>query len=179
MSDFPNLITPGGNRGLLSPAGNTPLGRYMNLSGAGYSVTATTWTANRAVYQPILIEAPIALTMIAVRVQTQAGNYDSGIYNMENTRLVSLGSTAVPAAGWAQMNIVDTALVPGWYKLAFACDSSTAAFKGTAIAAGIMRVCGVQEQTSGAYALPATATPIAYATAVAPQIVLGFRSVGP
>lgn len=176
MSDFPRLFSPALNRGILSPAGDTPLGDYMNDSGVGYSVTATTWTANRAVYQPIHVEFPCIVTQLAVRVQTQAGNLDGGIYTWDNKKIVSLGSTGVAAAGVQLLNIADTTLTPGWYRLAFGCDSGTAAFKGTAIAAGIMRACGVQEQTASAFALPDPLTPINYATAVAPLIVAAIKA---
>lgn len=176
MGIFGATFSPTLNRNILSPAGDTPLGNYMMASSVGYSVTATAWTANRAVYQPIHVEFPCTVTQLAVRVQTQNGNLDGGIYTMNDKRVVSLGSTAVGAAGVQLLNIADTYLTPGWYKLAFASDSATAVFKGTAIAAGIMRACGVQEQTSGAFALPDPITPIAYATAVAPQIVAVIKA---
>ena len=175
MSDFPDRYTPGLNRGLLVPYGDTPLGELFNAFGQGYSVTATTWTANRAVFQPIHVEVPCTVTQIAVRVQTTGGNLDVGIYNWNDTLLVSLGSTAVAAAGIQTCNITDTYLAPGWYKLAFSCNSSTPAFKSSSTAVAGMRVCGVQEQAS-AFALPSPATPIAYATALAPMIVATVRT---
>lgn len=176
MSDFPAQYTPGLNRGVLSPYGDTPVADYMQLSTLGYGLTIGTWVLNRAVYQPVKVEAPCTITQMAIVVVTQDGNVDAGLYTWDNTKIVSTGSTACGAAGVQLLNIADTYLVPGWYKMAFASDSNAVAcFELNAMIVMPMRVCGVQEEAS-AFPLPATATPAAYTTQSMPQICAAYRT---
>lgn len=178
MGDFPSVPQSGSSRGMLTPHGLTPFGDYCDIAGAGYANTAAVWTANRAVYQPCYVAEPITVYQMAVTVTTQNGNLDVGIYDMESLkRLVSKGSTAVAAAGVQAIDITDTDLVPGWYYLGFCCDSSTAVFRNSAVAAGICRVCGFQQQSVGAVTLPDPMVPAAYATAVAPLICASYSTV--
>lgn len=178
MGDFSALPAVGSNRGILSPAGATPFGDFCDLTAQGYANTAAVWTANRAVYQPVLVEVPCTVFQIQVTVSTQAGNLDVGIYQMESLkRIVSKGSTAVAAAGFQALDITDTYLVPGWYFLAFCCDSSTAVFRNSGVAAAAARACGFAEQAVGAVTLPDPAVPAAYATACAPQIIASYSTI--
>lgn len=178
MGDFPALPQVGGNRGFLSPAGATPFGDFCDLTAQGYANTAAVWTANRAVYQPVQVEEPCTVFQMMVTVSTQAGNLDVGIYDMESLkRLVSAGSTAVAAAGFQTIDIADTYLTPGWYFLALCCDSSTAVFRNSGVAAAAARACGFAQQAVGAVTLPDPAVPATYATALAPQIVASYSTV--
>lgn len=176
MADFSNYLGRQGSRGLLHPAGSTPLGNLLTLSALGFSITASVWTANRAVYLPVVCEEPVTVTDMAVTVVTQAGNLDVGIYDWLGNRLVSSGSTGVAAAGVQVIGIADTLLSPGWYYLALCCDSSTAIFRSTTLGTGLARICGLQQQSVGAVTLPNPATFATYATAVAPLVVASYNA---
>lgn len=177
MPDFSALTDIGLNRGILSPA--DPIMPFCDIAlmgRVGYVNSTTTWTQNRAVYSPVIVQRPITVTHILIQVVTQNGNVDVGIYDWGGTRLVSSGSTACAAAGLQSLDITDTLLKPGRYYLAFASDSNAVAvFQHSTIGVPIMRVCGFQQQSS-AFVLPATATFANYATAVAPFIVATYRT---
>lgn len=178
MTDWSTFMGRQGTRGILAPGGSTPLGTMLTLSALGFSVTTGAWTANRAVYMPVVVEEGVTVTDMAINVVTQAGNVNLGIYTFDNDLVVSTGATAVGAAGIQIITITDTLLTPGWYKIAFACDSGTAVFRNSTLAAGNARACGVQEQTglSAGPALPNPAVPIAYATAVMPLVVASYSA---
>lgn len=176
MGAFPNNTVADGDFGILSPiAQNTPLGDMIAISENDCSNTATTWTANRAVYLPIAVTRPVTVIDMHIVVSTQNGNVDAGIYNWAGTRLVSNGGVACGAAGVQTITIADTALSPGWYFMAFASSSSTAVFKGNNLATVAARVSGAQQQSS-AYPLPSTATFAAYSVGIYPQLVGSLRS---
>lgn len=176
MSDLATNWVTQGRRGVITPFINTPLGDYGNLTNTSTAQTATTWTANRCVYQPICVPRPVTVTNALISVVTQNGNVDVGIYTWAGALIVSNGGVAVGAAGAQQVDFADTALAPGWYRLAFACSSSTAVFRCHNPQAGAMRSLGLQQQAS-AYPLPSpTATFAAYATALAPQVALAYST---
>lgn len=175
MSDFPTSLNTQGKRGIITPFINTPLGDYGFLTNTATAQTATTWTANRCVYQPICIQRPVTVTNALISVVTQNGNLDVGIYTWAGVRIVANGGVAVGAAGTQQVDFADTALTPGWYQLAFACSSSTAVFRCHNPQAGGMRSLGLRQQAT-AYPVPATATFANYATALAPQIALAYST---
>lgn len=177
MGDFPNLTSGQGSRGVLSPAGATPLGNMMSMAGLGFSITTSTWTQNRAVYMPVLVEEQVTVTDMAIYVVTQNGNVDTGIYDFSGNLLVRNGGVACAAAGVQVVSITDTPLSPGWYYIAFSSDSaSVAVFRSSTIAAANARVCGVREQAS-AYPLPTpSATFAAYATAVMPLVIGSYSA---
>ena len=177
MADFP-----------LGLAGNAPTDNGISVLdprqpcgyiGANLQGASAVWpTANTAIYIPIEIAVFTTITAILVQVGTQAGNLDVGIYDETGTRLVSLGSTAVAAAGVQNCNIADTALAPGVYFVAMNCDSATAAFIRCSITADLGRSVGCQQQAVGAIALPATATFAAYTLTYLPCISLVTQSGG-
>ena len=176
MGDFPNKIVKGGNYGLLSPFSNTPLADGMAIANAATTNTATTWTANRAIYLPICVNRPITVLDFQIIVTTQNGNVDAGIYNWNGTKIVSNGGVACGAAGLQTIAVADTLLNPGWYHIAFASSSSTAVFRASNASTVLVRACGGQQESS-AYPLPSTATFAAYATGIFPMIVASFKSV--
>lgn len=175
MSDFPDPYQRAGIGGVLSAGGVTPFADFCDLTSQGYANTATVWAANRAVFQPVVLSEMAIVTQIAIRVQTQAGNYDVGIYDMNNNRLVSLGTTATPAAGVVIANIADTTLPSGWYKLALASDSATAVFRSSTLTAPNARSQGVEEMAAG-FPLPNPATPVGATVANTPAIVGTYRT---
>src|SRR5215471_7342956 len=128
------------------------------------SCTSAVWsTANTAVYSPITVQAPFLAQKIGISVGTQSGNLDVGLYTEQGVRLVSMGSTAVGAAGMQVLDIADTWLNAGSYFLAMNCDNVTAAFLQQT-QQPLFRVCGILQQAVGAVALPATATFANYAS---------------
>lgn len=158
MSEFPaNILrreTHISSFGLNCLVGQTAISSALVSMGTG------TWpAANRALYIPVEIDFPCTAVKMAYQVTTQSGNYDIGIYSETGSRLVSTGSTAVPAAGLAVADITDTPLNPGTYFLALNIDNTTAAVQRlNNPLAGTLQVCGVQQQAVGAITLPSTAT---------------------
>lgn len=121
--------------------------------------SANAWpAANRALYYPFAVEAPVTAYQMAFQVTTQSGNCDVGLYTEQGVRLVSAGSTAVGAAGFQSIDITDTALLPGNYYMAMCVDNTTAAFTSLTTAALWLQVVGVQQQAVGAVTLPDPAT---------------------
>ena len=86
---------------------------------------------NRSAFMPVFVPRIITVETIKIRVATQAGNIDLGIYDADGKRVVSTGSIAVPAAGFAFVRIARTALFPGLHYFALASDNTTAAFYKT------------------------------------------------
>lgn len=143
------------------------------VSGSNANAGGTWPSANRAIYQPFIVEKTMIVTHIGFEVVTQAGNYDVGIYDEQLTRLVSLGSTSVPAAGPAKANISDTTLTPGLYYAAMNCSSATASIvRASAITAIWLQVMGVRQQAVGAVTLPNPMVPANPASAYVPNMVL-------
>lgn len=177
MGDFPALIQRDPRRGILSPyAPGTPMGDMLALANLATSVTATTWTANRAVYLPIVVNRPVTVTNGLVWIQTTGGNLDMGIYTWNGVQIIANGGVAAAASTTnQQVDFADTDLPPGWYFLGFSSNSSVAAFRTHALAVQAGRVCALQQQASG-YPLPGTATFAAYATAVCPQVALAYTT---
>lgn len=116
-------------------------------------------TANRALYYPFWVEEACLAQKMGVWVTTQSGNLDVGIYDEKGTRLVSMGSTAVGAAGLQVLDIADTWLAPGTYFAAMCVDTTAAFFERTgSVSTNGLRMCGVRQQDVGAVTLPSPAT---------------------
>lgn len=132
------------------------------------------WPANnRAIYVPFVVTQPVTAFQMAFEVTTQSGNYDIGLYDQYGARLVSLTSTAVPAAGIAKANIADTALNPGTYFMALLLSTTAAAVWRTNIGTtGSWTVAGVVDSDEGSTALPATATFTTIGAAYVPVIAV-------
>jgi hypothetical protein len=174
MPDFPGGEALG--RTIASSTGLSTLAGQASISAASAASTAAVWpAANRAIYIPFEIDYPATAFQMAFVVGTQSGNYDAGIYSETGTRLVSLGSTAVPIAGIATANFADTALLPGTYFMALNIDNTTAAVARTGgLPIDTLRTCGVQQQAVGAVALPVTATFANPASAYMPQLLVAL-----
>jgi len=184
MSDWPAgsfSVLPSGliNSGSLA----TDLGmgiRYWSTStNATWSGGALWPAANRAYYLSFRVEVPVTAYRMAFEVTAQAGNYDIGIYDILGNRLVSKGSTAVPAAGLASVDITDTVLTPGHYFMALCLSDATTAAVSRITVPDIqtLRVCGVQTQDVGAVTLPDPATFANPAAAYVPLIAVVLQTV--
>ena len=144
----------------------------------GLSVGAGTWpSANRAIYTPITIEAPVTAYHMGFEVVTQSGNVDVGLYDLNGVLLISSGTTAVGATGFQGINITDTPLNPGIYFMAMAVDNTTASLRryATAITLGSLSVQGIQDEDT-AFVLPATATMSAMGAQYIPMLYVSLAS---
>lgn len=156
MPDFPILrnVDPI----VISTASPQSLGEAWNSM--GLTTASLAWsTANKAIYVPVSIHAPVTIVkMFVLNGATASGNIDVGIYDRGGARLVSSGSTAQSGTSAIQeFNITDTLLQAGLYYLACAMDNNTGTLEMWTMSLAISKSLGIAEQTS-AFALPATAT---------------------
>jgi hypothetical protein len=165
MNDFPTvLVDP--NFGKVSLTDKSCVVGQAALA-CNVVATAAVWPSiNEAFYMPFQIEVPLIVKKAAVRVSVQSGNLDMGIYAENGKALVTKGSTAVGAAGLQTIDFTTAIslgaasplLMPGTYYFAMNCDNVTASFFRLGMSVALNRVCGIQKQSVGAIALPATAT---------------------
>ena len=122
---------------------------------------AQAWpTANKAYYFPVLVRRATRTFQLLSSVggTGSTGNYDLGVYNSQGRKLVSKGSTAVPAAFNLFTLTFASVLLPGVYYIAFVVSSTTPTWMGrVGIPPSVAAFCGVKAQTS-ALPLPDTAT---------------------
>lgn len=123
----------------------------------------TVWpAANLALYCPVVIEETCLIRkawfIIGFVIN---GNLDLGLYSEEGTRLLSSGSTAMPAGSGVMkfFDVTDQTIPAGRYYMAMASDSNTAQFGvcGIANIPILGPMMGWARETS-AFPLPATAT---------------------
>jgi hypothetical protein len=180
MPDFPGIshVFPAGSLstgGDESPCLDACIGMGAHVAGA-----AAWGVANRAIYAPVILQvAPVTVYKMAFLVGAQAGNYDIGIYDQQGKRLVSTGSTVVPAAGIAIVDITDTTLAtPGIYYLALVCSTvTTLTIYRSAPGDVALRLTGMKTQDIGATTLPDPWTAVTTnATNQLPAITAAFRT---
>jgi hypothetical protein len=141
--------------------------------------TSGAWpSANRAYYIPFgLTKSITAKLMFVYNGATASGNFDIGIYDQAGRRLVSSGSTAQAGTNALQtVDITDTWIGPGLFYLALALDNTTGTVQRTSASLARQRLTGCFQQAT-AFALPATATFAAVATANIPVFGLCTRTV--
>jgi hypothetical protein len=156
-----------------------PMSRDSVAIGISTSPASTAWpTANTAVYIPFRVFAPFLVAQIAwANGSAVSGNIDAGIYDAVGTRLVSAGSTVQSGAAAVQtVDITDTWIGPGLFYLALALDNTTGTVQRTSASLARQRLTGCFQQAT-AFALPATATFAAVATANIPVFGLCTRTV--
>lgn len=147
--------------------------------GTSTIATGTAWIANLAVYVPFLISQPVTVMewFHLNGTLTTAYNIDYGIYNLDFTKIQSLGSTAGVTTASAFVSTTtwtDLDLQPGSYYMAFASDS-TRNFTTSSDVAGLYETMGIMEQTT-AFALPSPAVPVQYTRAFLPQFGFNARA---
>lgn len=135
-----------------------------------------TWpAANDAIFVPFELDQQQTLNKIHLRVITQAGNLDVGIYpSTGGAKIITQGATAVAAAGLQTIDISNTVLAKGRYLFAMSCDTSTVAFQmveHTGVNPAGLDQLGFTKQAT-AYPLPASATLAAPTAGRAPYAVL-------
>lgn len=133
----------------------------------------TTWIANLVQYIPISLPFPYPLKRFfwlngSVNTTT---NVDCGIYTVGGAKLASTGSTVMgTVSAWQYAAPTTTMiLVPGMYYLAWTCDNTTTRANCVASTAVQGELTGLLQETTGAFGLPATMTPVAWAQAFGTQ----------
>lgn len=185
MSDFPSILSHPNHVSVGSADQTTLLGQFA--IGANGTSTGSVWpTANTAIYVPFMVEVPFKASSVGIRITTQSGNLDVGVYDEGGTCLVSKGSTAVGVAG---LQVIDLSasishgnasplLAPGTYYFAMNVDNTTASVHRPAnITTVILRSCGIRTQAVGAVALPTTATFAVAAVNFAPIFILSGTAI--
>lgn len=171
MSDWQSNAFAG-HSGVITTAGPESQTGQMFMTSAVTTSTAAWPAANRALYCPIVVQQTVTVYQMSFVTGASAGNYDIGIYEIGGARIVSTGSTAVPAAGLALADITNTTLTPGVYFLALVCSTITTLTvnRYTGMGAEVWRACGLQQENLGATTLPSTATFASPATDYVPYI---------
>lgn len=143
-------------------------------AGPNYLNVAIWPTANLAKFVPVIVPVTVTVKKMVFWVGTSSGNYDIGIYDEHANRLVSLGSTAMPAAGIVVTDITDTTIGPGVYFLALVVSNTTATVGRIQPTSGrLTQACGVMQQATAlplpdpaVFATPGAYTPFIHALAV-------------
>lgn len=137
------------------------------------------WGSTRIIYMPFRLTERQTIKQIAyLKGATIAGNVDLGIYDINNTRIVSSGSTAMSAgANVAQViDITDTTIGPGVFMMAIVLDDAT----GTVIrmSPGYVNAQALGSRFEfGVYPLPVTASPARTTSGVLPVMALLTKTV--
>lgn len=143
--------------------------------------TATAWVAGLAVYVPFTLTTAVTVQewFLSNGSGTTAHNVDFGIYNMDFTKVQSLGSTAGATTASVIINTTtwtDLVLNPGSYYMAYV-DDSTRNISTSTDALGLYGASGVLEQTALGSTLPNPMVPVAYTRAFLPHFGMNLYSV--
>jgi hypothetical protein len=152
-----------------------------SLSGLPSSLsapTSATWpAANRALFAPFTLSGWFSVRRLWwANGGTASGNLDCGIYTENGVRLASTGSTVQAGTNVIQSVVVSVDLPPGSYYLALAASATTVTVLRQTGTTDYMSSMG-WAQMATAFALPATATLAALATAYAPYFGMTSASV--
>lgn len=116
---------------------------------------------------PFTVPYVTTVNRIGFHVSVSSGNIDAGIYLRDGTagapltRVVSLGSTACPAAaGPVDVTIATTVLTPGDYWALVACDNGVAQFGYTSQLYGSPSL-NTRVDVTASFPLPATIAGVA------------------
>jgi len=154
-----------------------PLDLWVGAPNPGVGTTSGTLAANAAYLICFQVFRAVTVSNTIIKVATQSGNIDVGIYSSDGTtatRLGSTGSIACPAVSVRSVNALTAGvdLVPGTrYFAAFAADNATASL---GIVTGLTPM--VNPATYGgsiatSFPLPATITQASLATGSRPIIL--------
>jgi hypothetical protein len=131
--------------------------------------SARTWVANLVQYNPVWVneDFPVERVYWVNGSTVTSTNVDFGIYTVDGTRIYNTGSTAMSGSSTRQYVTPSTLLTlsPGLYYFAWTCDNTTNrahAQGGNALSGALY---GLLEETTGAFGLPATMTPVTFARA--------------
>ncbi len=160
MTDFPQQLIQPAAGAVHTSSAQCLVSDAIQILAGGFSAAGATSTANRGFYIPFMVETPVTAYQMSFEVGAQAGNYDVGLYDEIGNRLTSVGSTVVPAAGLALVNITDTLLTPGVYYMAIVLSTATTLTvnRYNSAAALLISTLGARTQDIGATTLPDPAT---------------------
>lgn len=155
-----------------------------SLAGAVQASEASaTWSTTKfAMYCPIMAQAPMSITaFFVVNGASTSGNFEIGLYAADGTKLSSTGSTAQSGTNTYQsVSVTPFNIGAGLYFLAVTFDNTTATVRSEAVGAQLLRSLGFLEQDlSGSWALPATATFAAASMSVVPLAGMTGTIIGP
>jgi len=148
-----------------------PLCDWVLVPNAGVGNAA--WpTANKVIYVPFFISKPVTLVKATwCNGATVSGNLDIGLYDEFGHRLINSGSTAQSGVNVLQTwDMTDTLFNPGRYYSAMTFDNATGIVRRANPLAIWLNANGVQEEVTGSFGLPATATFANPSSAYAPDI---------
>lgn len=140
-------------------------------------VASQAWPlANMAIYVPIEILYPVTVTRLLVNNGTTvAGNIDVGIFDVNGSRMVSMGSVIQSGTSASQLfDIPDTTLLPGMYYMGLALSNVTGTISGFGGVFVDMAPMGFGQQAS-AFPLPATISPTTFSGTFAPIITMAIQ----
>lgn len=140
------------------------------------SVASRTWVANLVQYVPFYLTTPYSVQrFLWMNGATASSNVDVGIYSAGGTLLASTGSTAQSGAStpqYATPSGGSFVLSPGSYYFAYTCNGTTnRAYTATQATVNVSVWCGLLEETTGGFGLPATMTPVRYTRAFGAQLM--------
>lgn len=167
---------------VVGPGSDCSIGTVL-AAGAAAAPVSTSGMAvnNNALYIPfVLLQAKTARKMSIRNGATITSNVDVGIYNSAFTRLVSIGGVAQAGASAQQVfDIADTVLQPGLYYIGISMSSTTGLLTTWVNPGSSVLVNAGCFQESGAYPLPATATPASVNNTVnnVPVVIIHFTTV--
>lgn len=141
--------------------------------------TSAAWpTANLAILQPFYLGEAKTLDKIHVpNGGTVSGNLDVGIYDASGTKIVTKGSTAQSGTNTGQViDVANTALsAKTLYYAALVLDNTTGTIFRISQAAALLAAMGAK-QVASSFALPASLTYAALASAYLPMLTLEFTA---
>lgn len=165
---------------------------YQSLATSMFTMTATApvanaWpTANTVIFVPFTIPEAMTVTKMFCGIANAAGNIDLGIYNENQTLVISIGTTIASGSNTLQvLDITDTTLARGRYYMAMVADTvvTLTIISSVLLAAGICQSMGLLQQASVTLPLSTNANPAVFAKytqAYVPYFgVQGYRTIGP
>ena len=142
-----------------------------------YSVGSLTWAlADRAIYVPVRISAPIVVKKLGIMNGADVGaTLDLGIYDAAGTKLVSTGAQSQGSGSTMVIfDVTDTVIQMGLCYFAVVLSNNTSSVMGYNRTAPISLSNGVLTEALGSTALPATATWAANQTNTFSPFVFAF-----
>ncbi len=177
MSDFPNGVTQATT--VITPYHVNSVGLSMSTIGALGSATSGAWPSNNlAFYYPFrLYTRETAYQLLFWVGATQGGNIDVGIYDSQNNKIVSSGTTAMSATvnTVQELNITDTVLPPGDYMLGVSCSSTSGTYFGSVNADELGLSSALIFEQATALPLPDPCVPVLSTQSTPPLVAAGIQ----
>ena len=155
------------------------IGNVHQGTSSGAPASGAWPNANRAIYVPVLVDAPaIVYRLWYYAGATASGNFDLGLYDINFKLLVSTGSIAQAGTnGYINRDVTDTPIGRGIYYVAMSLSNTTGTVLRSVASnfATYHRAFGVLQEES-AVPLPSTATPVALSTNYIPVIGASLRA---